>query len=279
MKKNCSGKNCISENLEQSDKILLVGAGNLATSLGVALASSGVPPVAVWSRSQESAGLLGDRIGCPAFCDIDALPPADIVIISVSDSAIEEVAAAVATRYPDAIIAHTAGSVAMEALHRAGAVNYGVFYPMQTFSKRRVTDFSKLTVFVEGCSERVVERLEKLARLLTGNVVRATSLQRRYLHVAAVFACNFANAAYCMAAELLAKNGLPFEAMLPLIDETAAKVHSIAPLEAQTGPARRGDTAVMECHLSMLDGELKDVYALVSDYISTAAAKNKKQEL
>ena len=254
---------------------MLAGAGNLATSLGVALAAAGTSPVAVWSRTRESAEALGAKTGSDAFCDINLLPAADVVVISVPDAAIEEVATAFVARYPEALIVHTAGSVPMNILQGAGAANYGVFYPMQTFSKQRVADFTKLTVFVEGCNEAALSQLENLALLLTPNVERATSEQRKYLHIAAVFACNFANAAYCMAADVLEAHGLPFEAMLPLIDEAAAKVHTLSPAEAQTGPARRGDAAVMNSHLSMLDGRLKEIYSLVSDYIG-ATAENKK---
>lgn len=257
---------------------MLVGAGGLATSLGLALAAAGTPPVAVWSRTREAAEALGTRIGCAAFCDINKLPSADIVIISVADTAVEEVAAAVASRYPAALLAHTAGSISMDVLQRAGASRYGVFYPLQTFSKQRVVDFARLTIFVEGCNEEALSCLENLALRLTPNVQRATSRQRKYLHIAAVFACNFANAAYSMSAELLEKNNLPFEAMLPLIDEVTAKVHKLHPREAQTGPARRGDIAVVEAHKAMLDGRLKDIYTLLSEYID-ATTKNENKKL
>lgn len=256
---------------------MLVGAGNLATSLGLALAAAGTPPVAVWSRTLKAAEELGAKVGCPAFCNINELPAARVVIISVADDAIEDVARAVVERFPRALVAHTAGSVPMDVLKRAGATNYGVFYPMQTFTKQRAADFTKLTIFVEGSDEESLTSLETLALQLTANVKRATSEQRKYLHIAAVFACNFANAAYCMAAELLETNALPFEAMLPLIDETAEKVHKIAPVDAQTGPARRGDKVVTNSHLSMLDGRLKEIYALVSDYIAVTAKKKREK--
>lgn len=259
-------------------RIALVGAGNLATSLGVALVAAGVKPVAVWSRTAESGKALGDRLLCPSFMNICDMPDADIVIVSVSDNAISSVAADVVGRYGNAIVAHTAGSVSVDVLRKAGAANYGVFYPMQTFSKQKIVDFSALTVFVEGCNDATVECLEQLARLLTPNVARATSEQRKCLHIAAVFACNFTNAAYCMAASLLEANGLSFDAMLPLVGEAAAKVRTIHPRDAQTGPACRGDMAVMDSHLAMLSGDLKEVYSIMSNYIMNdiAIKKDKK---
>ena len=103
--------------------------------------------------------------------------------------------------------------------------------------------------------------------MVSDKVVYATSKQRCSLHVAAVFACNFPNAVYNMAYELMQRNGLPFDAMLPLIDEAARKVHRMSPLEAQTGPARRGDENVMNAHKSMLDSELANIYETLSNYI------------
>ena len=258
--------------------MVLVGAGNLATSLGVALAAAGAPPVAVWSRTAESAETLAARAGCPACCNINELPAADIFIISVADDALPAVAREVAACFPAAVIAHTAGSVSMDILREAGASHYGVFYPMQTFSRQRVVSFENITVFVEGCCPGVAALLAGLASMLTGKVVHATSEQRRFLHIAAVCACNFANAAYGMAAKLLETNGLSFDAMLPLVDETAAKVHILHPRDAQTGPARRGDAAVMNAHKAMLDGPLKDIYTMLSDYIATEAAHDNKEK-
>lgn len=251
----------------ENRRIAIIGAGNVTASLAPALVAAGFIVVAVWSRSEESARLLSERIGSPYFTDIDSLPDADIVIISVTDNALPSVAAAVANRYKEALVLHTAGSLPMALLREAGCCRYGVFYPMQTFSKSRLVDFSTVSLFVEGCCEESVAATEDIARSIGARVYRATSEQRRFLHLAAVFVCNFPNALYAMAAELLERNGLPFEAMLPLIDETAAKVHQLSPREAQTGPARRGDTVVMQRQRELLDGELLDTYNLLSEYI------------
>lgn len=247
--------------------IIIIGAGNLATSLGVALKQAGNVPLAVWSRTVESASLLGNRLGCFYSNDISQLPDAGIVIISVADAALPEIAAEVAGRYPHSLVLHTAGSISMEMLQSVGCSRYGVFYPMQTFSKARCVDFTTVSTFVEGCNSEVTELIRAIAAKIGSRCYDATSKQRRYLHLAAVFACNFSNAMYAMSAQILQKEGLPFEAMLPLIEETANKVHHLAPNEAQTGPAARGDKSVMDAHLAMLDGDLKSMYKYVSKYI------------
>ena len=250
-----------------SKRVVLVGAGNMATAIAVALSKADNRPVAVWSRTAESAQLLADRVGAEWYCDIDALPQADVVIISVVDSALREMTTRVVAKYPDAVILHTAGSIPMNALQQCGATRYGVLYPMQTVNKNSVVSLDEVTVFVEACDDAVAEEINALARTISNKVVYASSEQRCYLHVAAVFACNFSNAVYNMAAELLEKHGLPFEAMLPLIDEAARKVHRLSPTEAQTGPARRGDANVMNAHKMMLDDELANIYETLSDYI------------
>lgn len=251
----------------ENRRIVIVGAGNMATSLAMALKKNGNTPVAVWSRTAESAALLGEKVGCPYTCDLALLPTADVVIISVVDSALREVAAKVAALYPAALILHTAGSIPMSALHDAGATRYGVFYPMQTMSKSNVVPLDNVTIFIEGDNEADIGYLQSLASSLSTKVVYATSEQRCFLHVAAVFACNFPNALYSMVAELLQSKGLPFESMLPLIDEAAAKVHRMHPLDAQTGPAKRGDINVMDSHKSMLNDELASIYEAMSNYI------------
>lgn len=248
-------------------RIAVVGAGNVATSLSLAMKSAGMQVVALWSRSEASVRLLCEKVAVPGFTNIEAMPDADVVIISVTDNALPHVASMVAERYKHALVLHTAGSVQMDVLADAGCASFGVLYPMQTFSKVRVVDFSSVSVFVEGCNEAVATQVEQLAMLLTDRVYRATSEQRAYLHLAAVFACNFSNAVYSMAAEILECYNLPFSAMLPLIEETAAKVHAMMPREAQTGPAKRGDTDVMDKQRAMLDGELRQTYDLMSEYI------------
>ena len=157
----------------------------------------------------------------------------------------------------------------MEVWSKAGASRYGILYPLQTFSKERAVDMCKVSLFVEASGEETLVCTEALARRLSERVFRADSERRARLHIAAVFACNFANAMYGAAHRLLECDGIPFEVLLPLIDETAAKVHTLAPQQAQTGPAMRGDANVMQGHLEALahDEELRGMYSMISNYI------------
>lgn len=257
-------------------RIIMIGAGNVATNMAWALRGAGHEIPQVYSRTMTSAARLAGIIGSEAVSDISAIrDDADAYIISVKDDAIAAVAESLCTRIGDAVVVHTAGSVPVEALSRVAA-HCGVLYPMQTFSRDRVVDFSEIPCFIEASDAVTLGRIELLARSISNDVRRMSGTDRQRLHLAAVFACNFANHCYEMASEILSSAGISFDVMLPLIDETARKVHSISPLKAQTGPAVRHDRTVMDAHLRFLDSlsgddseavrqnTMRDIYRLMS---------------
>ena len=145
----------------------------------------------------------------------------------------------------------------------------GVFYPMQTFSRFRLVDFSDIPIFIEASGADDLKLLRQLAERLSGSVYELSSADRQYLHVAAVFASNFSNHCYRLSEKVLEKHGIPFSVMLPLIDEVTAKVHGASPRDAQTGPARRNDANVIAKHLEMLadDEDIRRIYELMTNSI------------
>lgn len=250
-------------------RIVLIGAGNVATHLGMGLQKAGWQVVQVYSRTEASASELASRLGVPFVTSLEAVcTDADVYLVMVKDAVLQELIPAVVKGREGALFVHTAGSVSMSVWENH-ARRYGVLYPMQTFSKAREVDFAFVSFFVEANGETELLRLKEMASSLSPKVYEATSAQRTYLHMAAVFACNFANHMYALSAHLLEKNGLPFDAMLPLIDETARKAHVLSPKDAQTGPAVRRDTNVMNKHLEMLAGEpkMKEIYKIISNSI------------
>ena len=247
--------------------ITLLGAGNVATHLGKALQKAGHRIMQVWSRTESSAAELAALLACPYASGMKAcLVPSDCHIICVKDDALEQVARCFIPQAPDALWLHTAGSMPLDILSGMGASRIGVFYPMQTFSKQKQLDFREIPVFLECPTEMDV--LEELAHTISTRVYRLDSEGRKHLHLAAVFACNFVNHCYALSSKVLKEVGVPFEVMLPLVDETARKVHYLAPSEAQTGPAFRGDEVVMARHEALLhDARMKEIYRLLSDNI------------
>lgn len=249
-------------------RVTFVGAGNLATNLAVALHEAGHVVSQVFSRTGESAGALASMVGADALtsmADLDS--DSDIYIISVSDKALEDVAAQAVKGREDVLFVHTAGSMPMDVIP---ARRRGVIYPMQSFSRQRLVDFFTIPVFIEASEGDDLVLLGNLARSVSGSVTELSSADRVYLHLAAVFCCNFTNHCYALGEEILKRHGVSFSAMFPLIDEVAKKVHTVSPKDAQTGPASRHDWNVVNKHLSMLADSpgLQAVYQLMSKSIA-----------
>ena len=236
-------------------RIVLIGRGRLAMNLEHALLSAGHEVASVNSRTLESLPL-----------------EADIFIIAVKDAALADVIRVATKGRESQLFVHTAGSMPM-GMFKGLTTHYGVFYPMQTFSKERLVDFNDISVFLETNDDVSMERLKMLATTLTTHIYELDSEGRKHLHLAAVFACNFVNHCYALSAEVLAAKGLPFSVMLPLVDETAQKVHELAPKDAQTGPAVRGDQNVMQMQANMLAGKpaVKQIYEALSNDIQRLA--------
>lgn len=254
-------------------RIVIVGAGNVATHIARTLAEKGCTPVQVWSRSEESASALAEQVGCEyVTCMDNILDEADAFIISVADRALPDVIDSLCRKNRRGVFIHTAGTMPMQ-LFEGHADHYGVLYPMQTFSKQKLLDFSEVPCFIEASDNMALDEVRQVAGMLSKRVYELSSDNRRWLHVAAVFACNFTNACYTMAARILEEHGLDFSMMLPLVDETTRKLHSLRPADAQTGPAARGDHNVMNKHLEMLDNhaDLQDIYKIMSEEIEKAS--------
>lgn len=248
-------------------RIALVGAGNLATHLGQALFASGQEICQVYSRTLVSASALANLLECPATDKVEELvSDADLYVVALKDSAFDGLLPLLVEGRQNALWVHTAGSLPMSVWQNVGLSHYGVFYPMQTFSKACQVDFSRIPFFIEASGEAERKQLMELAGKLSSCVYEADSSQRRFLHLAAVFACNFTNAMYAVCERLLREQGIPFDVMLPLIDETARKVHELSPQQAQTGPAVRYDHNVMDKHLALLENTplYHEVYKLLS---------------
>lgn len=238
-------------------KIGLVGAGNVATHLAQALAQAGHEITFIFSRQLKNALALSQRLSAALATDsLNCLPPTDIFIICISDDAIATMAQALAEKSPSTCCLHTAGSVPLSTIssHFRSA---GVLYPLQTFSKNREVDFSNVPLFIEATDEDTLQQVEAIAKGLSDCIKVLDSKKRKSLHLAAVFACNFTNHCYALAEDLLRKEALDFEVLLPLIDETCEKVHHLSPREAQTGPASRWNKAVMQEHEAMLVDEME----------------------
>lgn len=251
----------------KKQRVVMLGSGNVATSLAMALKDK-CEIAQIYSRTLDNANTLALKVGCEAINDLKKLDKkGDIYIISVKDDAIASIIDA--TPSNGALWLHTSGSTPIEVFN-GKRERYGVLYPMQSFSKSRVVDMSEVHIFIEGNCDKTTREINDFASGISKNVHKASSRERQQLHVAAVFACNFANHMFTLSSDVLSEAGLPFDAMLPLIKTTIEKLNHMTPQESQTGPAARGDIKIIEKHLSTLKGDKREIYKLLSESIMRA---------
>lgn len=251
--------------------ISIIGAGRVGWHLAQALSAAGYPVCEVWSRRQSQAQALTERLPNALVAhSLDfSQSQASLFLLTVKDAAIEEVARRLLLP-AEAVLAHTSGSQPLQAIAHA-APHTGVLYPLQTFSKEKTVSFSELPFCIESSDSTTTGLLKEVAQTLSHKVIEMNTDQRQQLHLAAVFACNFSNHMLRIAQDLLAESKLPEDLLHPLIQETVQKALTLGPANAQTGPALRGDTPVLEQHQKLLfqQPEWLEIYTAISANIRT----------
>ncbi|MET4081659.1 putative short-subunit dehydrogenase-like oxidoreductase (DUF2520 family) [Pedobacter sp. UYP30] len=248
-------------------KIVILGSGNVATQLALSLNGAGENIIQIYSRQLDRAEKLASKINAQAVARLDQVSAfADVYLVAVKDDAILGVLNSL--KGIEGVVAHTSGATAID-IFPIEIENSGVFYPLQTFSKDRNIDFAEIPICIEANNKFSLQLLESLASKISGKVRQSNSKERKALHIAAVFACNFSNHLYALAADILEEKGLAFDLIKPLIAETAAKVMENTPFAVQTGPAVRHDEATLASHLAWLadSPNLRKVYESMSDSI------------
>ncbi|MGV9002782.1 Rossmann-like and DUF2520 domain-containing protein [Flavobacterium sp.] len=244
-------------------KVSIIGSGNIAQHLIKAFAKTAdIEIVQVIARTHTE--LLSLFAEYKIITNYEDMRQTDVVIIAVSDTAIAKVSAQITLK--NTLIVHTSGTIPMEALDTSNPK--GVFYPLQTFSKSKEVTFSEIPIAVEAENGESLLLLEKVAQSISNHVHHIDSSQRQTLHVAAVFVCNFVNHLYQIGNEICEANNLSFELLKPLIVETAHKILTLSPSDAQTGPAKREDTITINAHLKFLQHDTqKEIYKLLTQSI------------
>lgn len=244
-------------------KVVILGSGNVAQHLiKVFLQTEEVSLVQVFARQPNQLTHLLPT--AKIVSDYQKIIEADVYIISVSDNAIAEVSFQLP--FENRLVVHTSGSSDFSVLDKKN--RKGVFYPLQTFTKGKKVDFTPIPICLEAENEQDYQLLEQLGNSISKKVFNINSEQRKSLHVAAVFVCNFVNHLYQIGNKICEANQIPFEVLHPLIQETAQKILELTPKEAQTGPALRNDTKTIQKHLDFLSNEnYKTIYNLLTQSI------------
>lgn len=244
-------------------KVTIIGSGNVAQHLISAFTNAeNIEICQVFARNPETIFHLinPNKI----VSDFDELLEADLFLIAVSDNAIAEVSSKIP--FKNKLVAHTSGNFGIDDLDSKN--RKAVFYPLQTFSKNKPVDFQEIPICLETQTESDYQILEEIAKTISNKTFKINSEQRKSLHVSAVFVSNFVNHLYQIGNEICNENQVDFEILKPLIQETANKILSLSPIEAQTGPAKRNDNQTINSHLQFLSNEnQKEIYKLLTKSI------------
>ena len=247
--------------------ITFIGAGRVAHHLAPALYDAGHKIVQIYSRNIENAKILANIVGAEPICKYDDVNKlSNIYIYCISDDAVQWVMNHIHVH--EGLHIHTSGSLSMD-IFKKTRTDYGCLYPLQTFSKDKKIDLRKISFFIEANNRDNLNILQLLARDISGNVYEITDEDKKYIHLAAVFANNFSNLMYIKAEKILREKKIPFKVLGNLIQEGINKAKKIGPQKAQTGPAIRGDNRIIDQHISMLanEPEWQEVYTILSDLI------------
>ncbi len=253
--------------MKKIERIIILGAGNVATHLGNALSGAGKEILQVYSRTRLSASQLARQLNCSYTTNIKEInPSADLYIFSLADKAM--VPCLKDFPHKNVFLVHTSGSLDINILQYYNC-SKGVFYPLQTFSRQVSLDFSNIPVCIEADTPENIQVLCNLASEISNDVRIIDSGKRETLHLAAVFACNFTNHMFAIAQEVLQKEQVSFDILHPLIHETLQKAYQNNPKDVQTGPAKRNDNYIIKKHLQKLDGlpDYQKIYTFISESI------------
>lgn len=262
------------QEVEQIRTISIVGAGNLGWHMATAFHKAEISILHIIARNSSKAAILAGRVGAKPLSTNDELrEKPDLILLCVSDGAIEDLSTKFSNMSP--LLCHTSGSTGIELLKNEGGQS-GVFYPLQTFTEGIEMDYNSIPVLIEGSSPRAAAKLKSLAKTITNSCQEVDSQTRLFVHMAAVFACNFSNHMAAIATELLKSKGLNSEILRPLIEQTYRKLESVDPSKAQTGPAVRDDYKTILKHLDALSNkpDEQEIYRLISENIASYRTKN-----
>jgi len=253
--------------LEQPKKIKLsiVGAGNVAFNLSRIFTEKGIKPFQVLARNVKHHNDF-KPFATKIIASAEELEDCEVLILAINDDAVAQFASGL--KLKDTLIVHTSGTLEGDAAKSKNNI-YGVFYPLQTFSKTHTPDFSEIPIFIQASDNQSLLFLKQLAKMISKEVHLSDDRTRNLLHVSAVFVSNFSHALYAIAEDFLVKESLSFKYLHPLIKETAIKATSTNLTHSLTGPAKRNDQKTIKKHLELLlnHPEEKIIYEQLTAFI------------
>jgi predicted short-subunit dehydrogenase-like oxidoreductase (DUF2520 family) len=245
----------------------LIGSGNTASFFAQKLSAAGHTCIGIYSRNEETAGELALEVRSKVYQSLSEIKDgADVCIVAISDNAIKDISKQLSFR--DTVLLHTAGSVDMDVLSTA-AKYIGVIWPVYSIVKYKLPDHRHIPCVYEASTEKAREAIMAIGQTFTNILNEASADQRRWLHLSAVLSNNFTNHLMGIAEQICKNQQIPFSMLIPILQQTFERVASASPYEVQTGPARRGDDAIIRKHMDMLQShpEWQNLYQSITSSI------------
>ncbi len=245
--------------------IVIIGSGNVATVLGRTIKAAGHTIVQVASRNPEHAKILADELGCNHTDLAGIHKTASLYIVAIADGALHNFHTKISLG--NKLVVHTAGSVSRDVLQHVSSA-YGVMYPLQSL-RMEMPVLPSIPLCIDANDNGALAQLKEFADSIADSVTHCSDEERLKLHVAAVVVSNFANHLYAQAQDFCEKEGVEFNKLQPLIEETAQRMRLVPPKNLQTGPAIRNDVFTLDRHLKALANhpKLKYLYIKLTDSI------------
>ncbi len=250
-------------------RISIIGTGNMAHYIGERLLFNNLTFEEVVGRDINRLEAFVEKYGGQACRSIEELNArVDIIIIAVKDDEIENCAKQL-NGLSAKMIVHCSGTQSVEALGESFEAR-AVVWPIFSLSKFRKSPYPKkvpLAVEWEG-EETYKELLEELLETLSNEVYYISEKDRSLLHLAAVFSNNHIHHLMVLVEEFCEKHELPFDALKPIIYQTAAQVEKSPLRPLQTGPAIRHDEQTILQHETLLEDEAQ-LLALYRQFVKS----------
>jgi predicted short-subunit dehydrogenase-like oxidoreductase (DUF2520 family) len=261
---------------QKIQKIALIGAGKLATNFAFTLKKRGYTILQIYNRSRKAGMKLAEKVSAPYIDDLQELThKADLYALAVNDSSLKEVSEKIHLR--NQLIIHFSGTADISLLKDSSS-NYGILYPVQTFTKRHATGFFNIPICIEAINTGSKEKLSAFAANLSDKIFKVSSNQRKIIHLSAIFASNFTNFMYAISEDLLTENNLPMNLLEPIIKKTTTNASRKNIFSLQTGPAIREDFEIIRTHLDLLSEQpdYKEIYRIITESIIKFKHQNDK---
>ena len=215
-----------------------------------------------FSSAQQAAQFVG--AGTPV-ATLAQMRPADVWLLSVPDAQVAVAAQALAdaqgTGLSGAIVCHNSGFLSAAVLQPLQALGCHVAsaHPVLNFASpdTGVRQFAGTPCGLEGDAQALTW-LHASLTAIGGCCFEIASADKPLYHAAAVFSSNFTTVLQGIAQDAWRSAGVPEDLMRPLtqalLTSTVDNVLALGPAQALTGPAARGDTAVVHAQGLVVQG-------------------------